>query len=373
MISFAGGLPNPQFFPTEKLAESAKQVLTEKGIEVLQYAGSQGYLPLREWIAKRYNQKYGLHISAENIVITNGSQQTIDVVSKMFLNKDEGVIIEKPTYLGGIQAISGYSPTFLGVDLLEDGPDLEQLEQYCLNHVPKFMYCIPNFQNPSGICYSKSKREQLAELMHEYNLLVLEDDPYNEIRFDVDELPPLYKLAPNHVIWSGSFSKMVAPGLRMGWAVLPDGMTNPFIKTKQSTDLHSNNLSQSILYHFLTHHCIDEHLMTIRTAYKKQCLFMLKMIQKYFPNSIKTTTPQGGMFLWLTLPKDVSAEKLCTNCLNKGVAAVPGRSFFTNGSGDQHVRMNFSNASLQNIEAGIKIMAEELKILQHKTITFAVL
>ena len=370
MISFAGGLPNPKFFPSEQLAESAKQVLSEKGEEVLQYAGSQGYLPLRKWIADRYNKKYNLNILPENIVITNGSQQTIDVVSKMFLNKGEGVIVEKPTYLGGIQAISGYSPEFLAVDLYNEGPDLEQIESHCLNHVPKFMYCIPNFQNPSGICYSLDKREKLAQLAKQYNLLILEDDPYNEIRFDEELLPPLFQLAPEQVIWSGSFSKMVAPGLRMGWVILPDGMTPHFIKAKQSTDLHSNNLSQFVLHHFLTHHNIDDHLAIIRQAYKNQCNFMLQMIKKYFPETVQSTVPQGGMFLWLTLPEDLSAETLCQACLEKGVAAVPGKSFFTNGSGDQHVRMNFSNSSFENIETGIKIMAGEMKALSPKAISF---
>lgn len=367
MISFAGGLPNPEFFPNQQLADSAREVLMNKGQEVLQYAGSQGYLPLREWIANRYNKKYNLKVSPENIVITNGSQQTIDVVSKMFLDKGEGVIVEKPTYLGGIQAMSGYSPEFLTVDLHNDGPDLEQIEFHCLNHVPKFMYCIPNFQNPSGICYSKNKRESLAQLVKQYDLLVLEDDPYNEIRFDGDDLQPLFKLAPDQVIWSGSFSKMVAPGLRMGWVVLPHGMASHFIKAKQSTDLHSNNLSQYVLHHFLTHHNIDEHLQTIRPAYKKQCDFMVKMIRKHFPQSVKTTIPEGGMFLWLTLPNEISAETLCQNCLENGVAAVPGRSFFTNNSGDQHVRMNFSNSSFAQIETGIQIMAKQLKILNRQT------
>lgn len=367
LISFAGGLPNPEFFPNQQLAESAKHVLSNQGGEVLQYAGSQGHLPLRQWIADRYNKKYKLNVSPDNIVITNGSQQSIDVVSKMFLNQGEGVIVETPTYLGGIQAMSGYSPEFLTVDLHADGPNLEQVERHCLNHVPKFMYCIPNFQNPSGICYSLDKREKLAQLAQNYNLFILEDDPYNEIRFDGEDLPPLYKLAPDHVIWSGSFSKMVAPGLRMGWVILPDGMAPHFIKAKQSTDLHSNNLSQFVLHHFLTHHNIDDHLSLIRPAYKKQADFMLQMIDEYFPDNVRSTVPQGGMFLWLSLPEGISADVLCSACLKKGVAAVPGRSFFTNGSGDQNIRMNFSNSSFDNINTGLKIMAAELKYFLSKT------
>jgi 2-aminoadipate transaminase len=361
MISFAGGLPNPCCFPTEQLAESAMRVLTEQGTTVLQYAGSQGLLPLREWIAQRYNQKYGLKIKPENIVITNGSQQTLDVVSKMFIEKGDGIIVEKPTYLGAIQAMSGYMPNFLPVNLYEYGPDLKQIESFCLSEVPKFMYSIPNFQNPSGLCYNLESREKVADLLKKYGLLLLEDDPYNEIRFEGDFLPPIYSMAPENVFWSGSFSKMVAPGLRMGWVVLPDGVAPHFIKAKQSTDLHSNNLSQYVLYDFFTRYNIDDHLKRVRVAYKEQCDSMKEMISHYLPKEVKMTSPEGGMFLWLTLPGNLDSEELIVNCLKRGVAFVPGRSFFTNGEGNQNIRMNFSNSCPETIERGIQIMGEEMK------------
>jgi 2-aminoadipate transaminase len=361
MISFAGGLPNPCCFPTDKLAESAMRVLTEQGTTVLQYAGSQGLLPLREWIANRYNLKYGLSVKSENIVITNGSQQTLYVVSKMFVEKGDGVIVEKPTYLGAIQAMSGYLPRFLPVDLFDNGPDLDQIESYCWNEVPKFMYSIPNFQNPSGLCYNHESRERLADLLKKYGLLLLEDDPYNEIRFEGDFLPPVFSMAPEHVFWSGSFSKMVAPGLRMGWVVLPDGIAQHFIKAKQSTDLHSNNLSQYVLYDFFTHNSIEEHLKKVRVAYKEQCDSMKEMILKYLPEEVQMTSPQGGMFIWLTLPAYFDSEELIVGCLKRGVAFVPGRSFFTTGEGNQNIRMNFSNSCQVEIEKGIKIMGDEMK------------
>jgi len=372
MISFAGGLPNPEFFPVKELEKSSVEVFRKQGKQVLQYAGSQGYLPLREWIAHRYSQKYNMNISPEEVVITGGSQQTIDIVSKMFLNPGDGVIVEKPTYLGGIQAMSGYSPEFLAVDLNSDGPNLEQIESHCLNHFPKFMYSIPNFQNPSGLCYSKGKREELAVLLKQYQLVLLEDDPYNEIRFDGDDLRPIFSYVPEQVFWTGSFSKMVAPGLRMGWVVLPKGMAPHFVKAKQSTDLHSNNLSQYILHHFLTNNNIDEHLSKIRKGYKLQCDYMKEMITKYLPKTVQTTSPQGGMFLWLTLPDEIDSEVLIHHCIKKGVAFVPGQSFFTSGKGNQHIRMNFSNSSFENIEKGIKIMAEEMIKLQQKGVSILV-
>ena len=361
MISFAGGLPNPHCFPTEQLAESARRVLLEKGTEVLQYAGSQGLLPLREWIANRYNSKYRLNLNPANIVITNGSQQTLDVISKMFLGKGDGVIVEKPTYLGAIQAMSGYRPRFLPVDLSEEGPDMDQVESHCWNEKPKFMYSIPNFQNPSGICYNRRSREELAVLLKQYGLLLLEDDPYNEIRFEGEDLPPIFSMAPDNVFWTGSFSKMVAPGLRMGWVALPDGLAPHFVKAKQSTDLHSNNLSQYVLLDYFLHNDIEDHLTRTRAAYKVQCDAMKEMIIRYLPEEIKMTSPGGGMFLWLTLPDYLNSEELIGDCINRGVAFVPGRSFFTNGEGEQCIRMNFSNSTPETIERGIKIMAEVMR------------
>jgi len=373
MISFAGGLPNLHCFPSLELAESAHRVLSERGTEVLQYAGSQGLLPLREWIAQRYNQKYGMKIDPKNIVITNGSQQTLDITSKMFIEKGDSVIVEKPTYLGAIQAMSGYLPQFLSVDLSEEGPDLDQIESYCQTHHPKFMYSIPNFQNPSGMCYDYQHREKLASLLEKYDLLLLEDDPYNEIRFEGDDLPPIVSIAPNHVFWTGSFSKMVAPGLRMGWVVLPDGVASHFVKAKQSTDLHSNNLSQYTLLDYFTHYDIDDHLTRTRAAYKVQCDAMKDMIRKYLPEEIQMTKPKGGMFLWLMLPGYMNSEELIGECIERGVAFVPGRSFFTDDDGEHCIRMNFSNSDPETIERGVKIMAGVIKekTLAKKSLVYA--
>jgi 2-aminoadipate transaminase len=256
--------------------------------------------------------------------------------------------------------MSGYMPRYLPVDLTEDGPDLGQVEESFWSGNPKFIYSIPNFQNPTGVCYDQKHREGIASLLKKFDMLMLEDDPYNEIRFEGNDLPPIISLAPNNVIWTGSFSKMVAPGLRMGWAVLPKGLAPHFVKAKQSTDLHSNNLSQYVLHHFFTHNNIDEHLVKTRAAYKEQCDAMKDMIRQHFPPEIVSTSPKGGMFLWLTLPKEINSEELIVACLKKGVAFVPGRSFFTTGEGYNNIRLNFSNSCLTSIEKGIEIMAEEI-------------
>lgn len=372
MISFAGGLPNPAFFPVEKLEESAQRVLKQHGKAVLQYAGSKGYLPLRQWIADRYNTKYGLNLSPENILITNGSQQAIDMVSKLFLNPGDGVILEQPSYLGAIQALSAYSPTFHEVELMHDGPNLEQVEQHMTRTNAKFMYAIPNFQNPSGICYSLEKRQKLAEMLIRHDQFLLEDDPYNEIQFSGEVLPPVYKFAPDRVIWTGSFSKMIAPGLRTGWLVLPDVLVPCIDKVKQSTDLHSNNLTQYMLHDFLSHNNIDAHLDVIKTAYRQQCQHMTALLERELPKGVSATNPCGGLFLWLTLPEELNSEELVQPSLEKGVIFVPGRSFYTNGRGTQNIRMNFSNASLTQIEKGMKllgqVMAEQLAQKSFKSV-----
>jgi 2-aminoadipate transaminase len=361
MISFAGGLPNPDFFPVEELEESAVEAFQNHGRGLLQYAGSQGFLPLRKWIARRYTSMFDVTVSAENIVITSGSQQTIDIMSKLFINAGDEIIIEKPTYLGGIQAMSAYSPSFLPVNLLTDGPDLIAVEKICRQYSPKFMYAIPSFQNPSGICYSGEKRKELAALLRNNNLLLLEDDPYFELRFRGGQQKPIFFYAPRQVCWTGSFSKMIAPGIRLGWVILPNELVSSFVRAKQSTDLHTNNLSQYIVYNYLKNNNIDLHLQTIRKAYRQQCADMMFAINKHMGNNIEMNAPDGGMFLWLKLPENIDSEKLVQNCLEKGVAFVPGKSFYTDGSGSNFIRMNFSNSPKNKIEKGIKIIADELK------------
>ena len=302
-ISFAGGLPNPDFFPVDEIQASASEVLKQSAKSILQYAGSMGYHPLREWIADRYSQKYGMDIDPEMVVITNGSQQAIDVLSRLFIDKNDGVVIEKPSYLGAIQAMSAYQPKFCHVNLESDGPDLSEVEDWFMDERVKLMYAVPNAQNPSGISYSAKKRVELADLLTCNNKFFIEDDPYNEIYFDEEFPMPVKKYATDNVAWTGSFSKMVAPGLRNGWVVLPPELVPHFDKAKQATDLNPNNLTQYVLYHFLTNNDLDLHLSTIRKKYSEQCQFMLEMIDRYLPDEVSATRPSGGMFIWLTLPE----------------------------------------------------------------------
>ena len=361
MISFAGGLPNPSLFPVEALAESTRAVMADHGRTILQYAGSMGYYPLREWIAGRYSAKYGMTISPEMVVITNGSQQAIDIVSKLFINPGDAVILEKPSYLGAIQAMSAYLPDFREVDLDEDGANLVQVEDLFLNDAIKLMYAVTNAQNPSGISYSAEKRQDLALLLKRYDQFLLEDDPYNEICFEGEFPDPVKKYAPEHVAWTGSFSKMVAPGLRNGWVVLPPALVTHFDKAKQSTDLNPNNLTQYVLQHYLTHNDLDGHLQRVRTKYAEQAACMYHLLQRYLPAEVRITRPGGGMFIWLTLPAGLRSDELIHRTMARGVIFVPGNSFYTKGQGSQHIRLNFTNAEPAEIEKGVKIIADEMK------------
>jgi 2-aminoadipate transaminase len=353
VISFAGGLPNPLSFPSKEICASALHVLTEDSSSVLQYAVSEGYLPLREYLSKRYIEK-GIPVSPEEILITNGSQQGLDLCGKIFLNEGDKVLMEAPSYLGAIQAFSAYQPEFLSVKIQEDGVDTKQLSEMLWEHDIKLFYGIPNFQNPTGISYSDEKRKEVAELLKKTNTIFIEDDPYGEIRFSGEALSPIKKYLPDQTILLGSFSKIVAPGLRMGWVVAKKEFIEKLIIAKQAADLHSNFLSQRILYHLLSNFDIDKHTKRISELYRKQKDYMIDMIQIHFPKEIKYTNPYGGMFIWLTLPDYMDAQEILKESTILKVAFVPGETFFVNEEGKNTIRLNFSNSKKEETEEGIK-------------------
>jgi len=354
IISFAGGLPNPEFFPVEELKEATRKVLEEDGSEVLQYTVSEGYGPLRESIADRYWVKHKLKVDPDQILITNGSQQSLDLAGKIFINNSDRVLLEKPSYLGAIQAFSIYEPSFTHVNLDEDGVDTGQLESLIQKNRFKLFYVVPNFQNPTGISYSAEKRKRVGEIMSETNTWLVEDDPYGEIRFIGKDLPPISKYLNGKSIMAGSFSKIVAPGLRMGWVVAPEEVTEQMIVMKQGTDLHSNFLSQRIIHRFLLDNDLDQHIQKIKDAYRVQRNLMVEMIKTYFPEEVRFTQPEGGMFLWVTLPKYLKSIELFRLALENKVAFVPGNPFYTNGGGNDTFRLNYSNCNHEKIEEGIK-------------------
>ncbi|MDX9883315.1 MAG: PLP-dependent aminotransferase family protein [Prolixibacteraceae bacterium] len=360
-ISFAGGLPNPAYFPLEQMNKAFRKVMENDGREALQYSGSQGFFPLREFICKRYNSLYNTQMRPQNIIITNGSQQALDILGKLFINPEDPLILEKPSYLGAIQAFSAYLPNFHQVNLTENGIDLNELEDVITKTNARILYGIPNFQNPSGISYSEETRKELAILLEWHGIIFIEDDPYNEIRFEGTPLPPVFSHLPEQVIWCGSFSKMIAPGIRTGWMCAPDELIPKLLRIKQASDLQSNNLIQRVIFQFLNDNEPEEHLQKVKSAYKKQKDTMIKAIHEFFPESSGHTNPEGGMFIWLTLPDGFNTEKVIEKSLQEKVAFVPGRSFFTTEGGTRNMRLNFSNASEEMIMEGMKRLGETIK------------
>ncbi|MCU0629815.1 MAG: PLP-dependent aminotransferase family protein [Methanoregulaceae archaeon] len=360
IISFAGGLPNPALFPVKKLNEAARAVLTDDGISALQYSTTEGYQPLREFIAQRYLKRSGLAISPENILITNGSQQCLDLIGKLFINRNDPVAIERPGYLGAIQAFSLYEPFFKDVPLLEDGPDTEVLRQVLDTHSPKLFYGVPNFQNPSGLSYSGKKREEVAALLSESGIPFIEDDAYGELRFRGNDLPLVSSYLPDLGIITGSFSKIIAPGMRMGWIAAPPGVFEQVVTAKQASDLHSNYLAQRIISKFLADNDIDSHILHIREVYRYQRDIMVKIIEETFPPEVTFTRPDGGMFLWVTLPPGFSTMDLFNIAIKENVAFVPGDPFYTDGSGSNTMRLNYSNSDEERIVEGITRLSKAI-------------
>ena len=362
IISFAGGLPNPISFPHKEIAESAAVVFKDSSNEALQYGSTEGYKPLRDYIAKRY-QNSGLDINPDNILMINGSQQGLDLIGKVFLNRDDVVLIERPTYLAAIQSFGLYEPKFVSIPLLEDGVDLEVLEDMVESFNPKLFYSIPNFQNPTGITYSKNKREKIGDIFNENNTILVEDNPYGEIRFIGEDLPPIKSYIENSVLL-GSFSKIVSPGMRLGWIVADKEIMNHLITAKQASDLHSNYLTQMIVHQYLSGYDVEAHIQHIRNMYRIQRDCMVKMIKKYFPSDVKYTKPEGGMFLWVTLPESMSSMELFEIAINENVAFVPGEAFYSNNPETNTLRLNFSNSDERKIEEGIKRLGHAIKYLK---------
>jgi 2-aminoadipate transaminase len=361
VISFAGGLPNPRLFPVKELADACLKVLRDDGENVLQYSTTEGYLPLRKYIAGRYFVKRGLQTSPDEILITTGSQQGLDLIGKVFLNKGDRIVIERPGYLGAIQAFGIYEPQFVPVPLLDDGIDTDLLENVLNADKTKLFHTVINFQNPSGVTYSRQKREKLADIIRGHDTVLVEDNPYGELRFVGEDLPLMKSYLPDSTIVLGSFSKVVTPGLRLGWICAAIDVMEKIVVAKQASDLHSNYLSQRLVYQYLVDNDLDEHILNIRKVYKRQRDLMISMIEKHFPQEIKYTKPEGGMFLWMTLPEKVSSSHLFKLAAAENVAFVPGGAFYVDGGGDNTLRLNFSNSDEEKIEEGIKRLAKVIK------------
>jgi 2-aminoadipate transaminase len=357
IISFAGGLPNPDLIDVPGISLAAATVLREKGRSVLQYSTTEGFLPLRKFIAERYRKRLGLSVSPDEILITNGSQQCLDLIGKVFIDKGDHIAIERPGYLGAIQAFSLYEPVFHPVNLDKTGLDPVMLARVLEAHTVKLFYGVPNSQNPSGITYTNERRRELASVFGPTETLFVEDDAYGELNFSGKTLSSMQEFLPDQTIITGSFSKILAPGMRLGWLVAPLDIMERLVIAKQASDLHSNYLSQRIAHQYLHQQNIDDHIRKICTVYKTQCHLMIDLIKEKFPESVDYTVPEGGMFIWVTLPDGISSTKVFEQALRVGVAVLPGTPFYTDGGGGNTIRLNFSNSTEQKIITGMERFA----------------
>ena len=361
IISFAGGLPNPISFPQEELLESMERIVKVYGSSVFQYSITAGLPELRQYIANRYNRRFGLHLTTDNILITTGSQQALDLIAKVLLDARDGVIVEKPTYLAAIQAFSLQQPVFYPVELSEDGLNTEQLEK-ALDHNVKFMYTIPDFQNPTGLTYSAQNRKRIYEILKDREIVLIEDDPYGELRFDGEHLPYIGAGRLPYSILLGTFSKTVTPGMRTGFIISENTeLLKQISIAKEASDLHTNIFSQYLIWDYLTHHDLDAHIAKIKALYQKQAQAMMDAMDAYFPEGVQYTRPHGGMFLWVTLPEGISAMSLFPKALEKKVAFVPGDPFYIDMQNVNTMRLNYTNADCETIREGIRRLGEILK------------
>ncbi len=363
VISFAGGLPAPELFPVEEMKAVTIQVLDTMGEEAMQYSTTEGYNPLRDHILERM-AAVGIESTRDNVLVTSGSQQGLEFTGKIFLDKGDVVICESPTYLGAINAFRSYQGEFAEVETDEYGMDIDDLEKVIKeNPRAKFIYVIPDFQNPSSTSWSMERRQGLIEMANKYDLIIVEDSPYAELRFEGDILPAVKSLdTEDRVIYLGTFSKTFAPGMRIGWVCASEEKLGKFIAVKQGSDLQSTSMTQRQLSVYLDNHSIEEHIEKIKEVYRGRRDLMVVQMREKFPEWAKFSVPHGGLFLWVTLPEGVDTTALMKTSLEtEKVAFVPGESFFPNSMKNHHMRVNFSNMDEEKIVEGIKRLGKLLK------------
>jgi 2-aminoadipate transaminase len=358
VISFAGGLPAPELFPVDDVLAATERVLRETGASALQYSPTEGFAPLREQFAA-LSRARGIDCCADDILITTGSQQPLDLAGKIFLDEGDCVLTESPTYLAALQAFQVFQARFAAVPTDEYGLIPEALPALIERERPKFLYTIPNFQNPSGVTLTAERRRTLYSIAAQYGLIVVEDDPYGELRYAGTPIAPIKSLdTEGLVIYLSTVSKTIAPGLRVGWAVAAPEIRRKLTSVKQATDLHTSSLDQRIVHRYLADFDSAAHIELIRKSYGERYRTMDACLRRTMPEGYSWTHPEGGMFLWVTCPDGVNTQDLMREALARKVLFVPGRDFFPDGSGDQFMRLNFSNADPEKICAGIDRLAE---------------
>lgn len=359
IINFAGGLPAMELLPADQILECVDYVLTENPSQSLQYSITQGVPILRELLAQRISRQ-GLPVTSENILITTGSQQGLDLIGRAFIEPGDFVVTELPTYLGALQAFNFYQALYAPVNMDDDGMLIDQLEEKIIKFRPKIIYVVPNFQNPSGITLSYQRRKALMNLVFKHQVALIDDNPYGELRYSGTPLPSLRGLGGDAVIQLGTFSKLISPGLRIGWICAPVSAIKIIEKAKQAVDLHSSTFTQYIAAEFLKRGWLDPHIEKIRAAYAIKRDIMIAAMREHFPSSVRWPHPDGGLFLWVQLPEHVSATRVFQQAVNEGVAFIFGRPFHPDGSGDNTMRLNFASSTHEDLVEGIKRLGRVL-------------
>lgn len=364
IVSFGGGCPAPELFPLEEVAGIAKQVVIENGRQALQYSATEGLVPLREKILNRMQSLYGIqNMTMDNIALLSGSQQGLDLMAKTLVNPGDVIFVEMPTYLGALNAFAPYEPEIVSIQMDEEGMVIEDLEKK-LKQYPnaKFIYTIPDFQNPTGCTMSSARRKEFLKAVAPYDVMVLEDNPYGELRYEGRMIPPLKAFDTNNqVVYLGTFSKILSPGLRMGWVLGDSELVRKWVTAKQSSDLQCNTLSQYMINAYMDTYDLSGHISALRDVYGRRQQLMLRSLEKYMPKGVTWTHPEGGLFIWLTFPENVDASQLLEICVKNHVAYVPGEPFTPDHGCKNNCRLNFSYISEDDLVAGIKNMRKSLE------------
>jgi 2-aminoadipate transaminase len=356
VISFAGGLPSPATFPVDHIQAACNFILSNDPKSALQYGPTEGYLPLREWIASRCSRD-GAKVSAANVLVTTGSQQALDLIAKVLVEKDRNLLVETPTYLGALQAFSLFEPRFVSVPSDEQGPLASEVSTLGSERASGF-YLLPNFQNPTGRRIDLERRRELVAVAANRELLLIEDDPYGELSYNGDKLPSLFSMNTSGVLYTGSFSKLLSPGMRVGYVIAPDNIYRKLVQAKQAADLHTPSFTQRIVYEVVKDGFLETHVPTIRDLYSKQCQAMLAALKEFFPPEARWNAPLGGMFIWVTLPKHVDCAKLLEKAIANNIAFVPGAPFFSGTPEHNTMRLSFVTVPAEKIQQGIKKLGE---------------
>jgi 2-aminoadipate transaminase len=360
VISFAGGLPAPELFPIREFEEACAHVLRTSGEKALQYGLTEGFTPLREELAEKM-QKYGVPAEPQNILLTNGSQQALDLIGRIFIEAGDVVVTGKPTYLGALQAWKVYRPRLIGVPVDDDGMRVDLLEEVLKKENPKFIYVLPNFHNPMGVTLSRDRREKLVKVAAKYGIPIIEDDPYGELRFEGEDITPIIVMHKENVLYLSTFSKILAPGIRLGWVVAPENIIKKLVQAKQATDLHTSTFIQMIAHDILRRGILKAHTKEIRRVYGERRHIMTSAMEVHFPDGMKWTKPEGGLFMWAIAPEHVNTMDLLEKAVEERVAYVPGSVFYPDDSGTNTMRLNFSNAGPELIPEGIERLARVVK------------